>query len=146
MTRWQYLLIDSTDSYAQEEDTRFSFNLESRFVHGEDGQDRWTGRRYDVLWWLDKAGSSDHLDNIKTAAEYRSSYLHKRKSTVLEWVAGGGVLIYSGTVHPAGLREEFFPYRIKFELHELGEGPVPTTTLTRAGWRALEADDSWPDS
>ena len=57
-------------------------------------------RRPDVLWWMTAIGSLESLDEIIALAEIRTQDLYKYRQEIHEWVAGGGVLIFSGNVQP----------------------------------------------
>ena len=144
-SKWRDLITKLSQSYARIEgvaadvrfygDHEFGNHIDREIKHS------------DVIWWLSEGGTwVDTMEQLDSIAKSRSEQLYSNSEDVLDWIADGGVLIYSGNVHPSGFYRDFFPFRIGFEFHEVrGQSYLKRTTLTRAGWRALGADNSWPE-
>ena len=99
----------------------------------------------DVIWWVNADKDFKDLNTMKQQAETETTALTSFHHRIRGWITEGGVLIYSGNVHPAGFREKFFPYDIGFEFHNIQTIPGPARmTLTRAGLSALGTDTLWP--
>ena len=102
------------------------------------------GKRPDIIWWMQKTEGAQTLEDMEHATIEKTEDLFEFESEIRQWVHDGGVLIYSGNVHPAGFKRSFFPYGIELELHRAEDLPDETNVqLTAMGQRTLGANKQW---
>ena len=80
-------------------------------------------KRPDVIWWMLSSEYRDTLEELEHTTIAETEALFEFEPEIHQWVKSGGVLVYSGVVHPAGFKRQFFPYGIELEIHKVEDLP-----------------------